>query len=187
MIAAAPEKSISGDLAGLLRDVASLESIFSAWDEDYKNATEAYRRAIDALHREAFMRLIRTLNGDPAARAALRQAVTDEVVYAVLRHHELIRPSVSERIETALQGIRPLLASHGGDVELVKVDLPRVEVRFSGTCNGCAASALTFHAGVKKAVQDACPEATEIVDASGSARATHAHLVSPFASAGASK
>ena len=34
-------------------------------------------------------------------------------------------------------------------------------------CDGCPASALTFHAGVKKAVEDACPEITEILQVKG--------------------
>ena len=76
-----------------------------------------------------------------------------------------------------------MLASHGGDVELVKVTPPAVELRFIGACDGCPASALTFHAGVKKAVQDACPEITEIRQVKGARRGAEAasDFVSPFA------
>jgi Fe-S cluster biogenesis protein NfuA/nitrite reductase/ring-hydroxylating ferredoxin subunit len=170
------------DLKGLLADLDRLQSIFAGWDEDHRNATEAYRRAIEALHGEALRRLIRALKMDPAAFAAMKQAASDEVVYAVLRHHELIKPSINERIEAALNGIRPLLASHGGDVTLVKVDPPGIEVRFAGACEGCAASALTFQAGVRKAVQEACPEITEVIQVKGIATDTAAsHFVSPFA------
>ncbi|HEX2139002.1 MAG TPA: NifU family protein [Woeseiaceae bacterium] len=153
------------DLAGLLRDLEGLESLFATWDEGQQGAVEAYRRALDALHREALQRLIRALKTEPAALAAMRAAVADEVVYAVLRHHELIKPSLNERVETALAGIRPMLAAHGGDVELVKVDPPVAEVRLSGGCDGCASAALTLQAGIRKAVGDAVPEITEIVHA----------------------
>ena len=61
-------------------------------------------------------------------------AVADEVVYAVLRRHDIVKPSLNERVEAALEGVRPMLASHGGDVELVKVKPPSVEVRFIGAC-----------------------------------------------------
>jgi Fe-S cluster biogenesis protein NfuA/nitrite reductase/ring-hydroxylating ferredoxin subunit len=180
----APEPTRREDLAGLLADVESLETIFASWDADHRQATEAYRRAIEALHGEALKRLIRALKMDPAALAAMKLAACDEVVYGVLRRHGLLKPSLNERIEEALQSIRPMLASHGGDVELLKIEPPRLEVRFSGACDGCAASTLTFQAGVKKAVQDACPEITEVVHVKGLGGGDGAHFVSPFGMTG---
>ena len=113
----------------------------------------------------------------------MKRALSDEIVYAVLRRHEIIKPSLAERVELALDSIRPMLASHGGDVELVKVAPPQIEVRFVGACDGCPASALTFHAGVKKAVEEACPEITD--DPSGEGRRRRqrngVNFVSPFA------
>jgi len=170
------------DLARLLRELEALETLFQTWPEESRQATEAYCRAIDALHREALRRLIGALKSDPAALAAMKQAVTDEVVYAVLRHHELVKPSVNERVEAALQGIRPALATHGGDVRLVKVAPPAIEVELTGACDGCTSSALTFHEGIRKAVQDACPEITDVVHVKGRAAAQAVHFVSPFAS-----
>jgi nitrite reductase/ring-hydroxylating ferredoxin subunit/Fe-S cluster biogenesis protein NfuA len=171
------------DLAGLLRDVERLETIFASWEATPRNAVEAYRRAIEALHGEALRRLVRALKTDPAAFAAVKGAVADEIVYAVLRRHGIIRAGLGERVETALAGIRPMLVSHGGDVELVKIAPPAIEVRFLGACDGCAASMLTFHAGVKKAVMDACPEITDVIQvkgAGGGAGET-VRFVSPFA------
>ena len=75
-----------------------------------------------------------------------------------------------------------MLAAHGGDVELVEVNPPAIAVRFLGACDGCAASALTFHAGVKQAVQTACPEITEIRHVKGAGGGNGgARFVSPFA------
>jgi Fe-S cluster biogenesis protein NfuA/nitrite reductase/ring-hydroxylating ferredoxin subunit len=170
------------NLAGLLGDIERLEAIFETWDATSRAAVEAYRCAIDAINSEALRRLVRTLKTDKAALAAMKDALGDEIVYAVLRHHGIVKPSLSERVEVALAGVRPMLATHGGDVELVKVTPPSIEVRFLGACDGCAASALTFHAGVKKAVQDACPEITEVRQVKGlSRRESGAHFVSPFA------
>ena len=171
------------DLAGLVSDIERLETIFATWEEAQQAAVGAYKISIEALNAEALRRLIRALKTDPAALAAMKHAIADEVVYAVLRRHEIIKPSLNERVENALEGIRPMLASHGGDVELVKVTPPAVEVRFIGACDGCPASALTFHAGVKKAVQDACPEITEIVQVKGlgGSEESGVRFVSPFA------
>jgi Fe-S cluster biogenesis protein NfuA/nitrite reductase/ring-hydroxylating ferredoxin subunit len=173
------------DLAGLLRDVERLETIFANWESTPRNAVEAYRRAIEALHGEALRRLVCALKTDAAAFSAMKGALGDEIVYAVLRRHGIIKAGLGERVETALAGIRPMLASHGGDVELVKIAPPAIEVRLLGACHGCAASMLTFHAGVKKAVMDACPEITEVVQVKGAGGAgTTASFVSPFAGDG---
>jgi nitrite reductase/ring-hydroxylating ferredoxin subunit/Fe-S cluster biogenesis protein NfuA len=173
------------DLAGLLRDVERLETIFASWDSAPRNTVDAYRRAIEALHGEALRRLVRALKTDPAAFAAMKGAVGDEIVYAVLRRHGIIKAGLGERVEAALAGIRPMLATHGGDVELVKIAPPAIAVRFLGACDGCAASMLTFHAGVKKVVMDACPEITEIIQLKGAGGAVAtANFVSPFASGG---
>jgi Fe-S cluster biogenesis protein NfuA/nitrite reductase/ring-hydroxylating ferredoxin subunit len=179
----APEKAASREvsLSALLEDIERLEMIFKSWDDTPRHVARAYGTAMESLHGEAIRRLISALKTDPNAAAALRQAAGDELVYAVLRRHNIVKPSIAERVETALEGIRPMLASHGGNVDLVAVAPPRIEVRFTGACDGCSASALTFHAGVKKAVEDACPEITEIVQVKGGASAQAANFVSPFA------
>jgi nitrite reductase/ring-hydroxylating ferredoxin subunit/Fe-S cluster biogenesis protein NfuA len=170
------------DLAEFLSDVERLEEIFATWEETPRGAVEAYRRAIEALHGEALTRLVRALKSDPAALAAMKRAIADEIVYAVLRRHGIIKASLAERVELALASVRPMLASHGGDVELVKVAPPKIEVRFVGACDGCPASALTFHAGVKKAVEDACAEITEVVQVKGLGGGESCiNFVSPFA------
>jgi nitrite reductase/ring-hydroxylating ferredoxin subunit/Fe-S cluster biogenesis protein NfuA len=176
------------DLAEFLSDVERLESIFATWEETPKNAVAAYRTAIEALHGEALTRLVRALKEDPAALAAMKLAIGDEIVYAVLRRHGILKASLAERVEVALASIRPMLASHGGDVELIKVAPPAIEVRFLGACDGCPASQLTFHAGVKKAVEDACPEITEVLQVRGSdvVNENSVHFVSPFANQAAS-
>jgi Fe-S cluster biogenesis protein NfuA/nitrite reductase/ring-hydroxylating ferredoxin subunit len=179
-----PAAPTPDDLAGLLRDLHRFETIFAAWDQAPRSVVEAYRRAIDALHREALRRLIRALKAQPAALAAMKEAVTDEVVYAVLRHHELIKPSLNERVEAALAGVRPMLAAHGGDVQLLKIEPPAVEVRLTGTCDGCASSALTFQAGIRKAIEEHCPEITQIVQAKGRTREQSVRFLSPFATEG---
>jgi nitrite reductase/ring-hydroxylating ferredoxin subunit/Fe-S cluster biogenesis protein NfuA len=172
-------------LAGLVDRVAQLEQAIHGWDDQARGAVAAYKRAIDELHAEALRRLVRAFKAEPAAIAALRAAVTDEVVYSVFRQLQIVKPSLDERVEVALTGVRPLLALHGGDVELVRVAPPMIEVRLLGACDGCASSMMTFHAGVKQAVLAGCPEITEVhhIQGSGAARGevTGEPFASPFA------
>lgn len=170
-------------LEKLLKDIESLESIIAGWDEHERITIRALKRAIDDLNKEAMARLIRGFKKSPEAMAALKEAVGDEIVYSVLRHHELVKPSLQERIEQALDSVRPMLQGHGGNVELVSVEPPsKATVRLIGACSGCPASELTLSEGVEKAIKEQCPEITEIVKAKGICTTdTPVNFVSPFA------
>ncbi|WP_454062918.1 NifU family protein [Candidatus Nitrospira salsa] len=174
-------------LGDLVRDIERLETIVDGWEETQQHTVQALRQAIDRLHTEAFSRLIREIKSHPAAQPGLRQAVSDEVVYAVLRHFQLIKPSLHERIEDALASVRPSLQTHGGDVELVAVRPPdTVDIQLLGACHGCPSSSLTLTEGVEKAIKDSCPEITSIHTVKGAATLTGEHgvplhFVSPFA------
>lgn len=169
----------------LLKDIDALQSIVETWDERERRIVQALRKAIDDLNKEALARLIRGLKGNPEALSALKEVMADEVVYSVLRHHELIKPSLQERIEQALDSVRPMLLGHGGNVELVAVELPdKAVIRLIGACSNCPASELTLSEGVEKAIKESCPEITEIVKAKSScpsADGEAVHFVSPFA------
>jgi len=141
------------------------DAILGEWDPETRATVRYHDEARDALQREALRRLIAALNAEPAARGALRAALGDEVIYAVLRYHGLVKPSLDERIGNALAGIRPMLAEHNGDVELVRLEPPMVELRLTGACDHCPASMLTFHEAIARAVRSACPEITDVVHA----------------------
>jgi Fe-S cluster biogenesis protein NfuA len=66
--------------------------------------------------------------------------------------------NMSEKIENALETIRPYLRADGGDVELVSVsDEGIVEVRLTGACVGCPMSQMTLRAGVERALMREVP------------------------------
>jgi len=171
------------DLDRLLGDLKALEALPENWDAAAQAGASALVEAVDALNAEAFRRLIRSLKDRPGFGAALRDAAQDEVVYAVLRRHGILKASLFERVEAALETVRPMLASHGGDAEVVSVEGDSAEIRFLGACDGCPASQLTFYAGVKKAIQDHVPEVTRIKQAKGlgGGGADTVKFTSPFA------
>jgi|GEM_PF-25141 len=173
----------SAPLSTFVRDITALEAVVATWDERERNTVMAFERALDALHKEALSRMIRALKSNPAAAAALRDVASDEVVYAVLRHHGILRASLQERVEAALQSVRPLLDSHGGNVELVELQPPdAVTIRLLGSCDGCSAAGLTLKDGVEKAIREQCPEIVHVRLASAglASRPGGADYVSPF-------
>ena len=71
---------------------------------------------------------------------------------------------MKEKIEQALEKIRPSLQADGGDVELVSVDdSGLVKVRLQGACHGCPMSQITLQQGIKRNLQDMVPEVTDVV------------------------
>jgi nitrite reductase/ring-hydroxylating ferredoxin subunit/Fe-S cluster biogenesis protein NfuA len=149
---------------------------------------QALKSAIEDLHKEALKRLIRALKDDPAAGVRLREALADPVVYAVLRFHGLIRAPLAERVNLALEEVRPALAGHGGGVELVAIKPPdTVDLRLIGSCHGCPASGQTLSEGVEKAIRAHCPEILHINQVSRAAPEARSdvssivHFISPFA------
>ncbi len=58
-----------------------------------------------------------------------------------------------EKVEKALETIRPYLNADGGDVQLVKVTPEGiVEVKLIGACTDCPMSQMTLRAGVERAL-----------------------------------
>ena len=71
---------------------------------------------------------------------------------------------MKERIETALDKIRPSLMADGGNVEVVEVSPDGVvKVRLTGACGGCPMSQMTLKQGVEKVVKQEVPEVKEVV------------------------
>lgn len=150
------------NLEELIEDINRFQAIISQWDESQRCVAIGLQRAVESLHKAALTNLIKSLKQENIS--ALRHAVDDEIVYAVLLYHNLVKPPLSERIQTALAEIRPSLQSHDGDVELVAIKLPdTVEVKLIGSCSNCATSTLTLTQGVEQAVKKHCPEITKVV------------------------
>lgn len=60
---------------------------------------------------------------------------------------------IKQKVESALETIRPYLKADGGDVELINVSEDGVvEVKLTGACVGCPMSQMTLRAGVERAV-----------------------------------
>ncbi len=58
---------------------------------------------------------------------------------------------MKEKVEKALNKIRPSLQADGGDVELVEVkDNGVVKVKLTGACAGCPMSQMTLKMGIEK-------------------------------------
>ncbi|MFZ1982860.1 MAG: NifU family protein [Desulfatitalea sp.] len=66
---------------------------------------------------------------------------------------------MKERVEAAIQKIRPMLQADGGNVELVSVSPDGVvQVRLQGACSGCPMSQMTLKNGIERIIKKEVPE-----------------------------
>jgi len=63
-----------------------------------------------------------------------------------------------QKINEALEEIRPFLQKDGGDIHLVSLKDDEVVVKFEGNCYHCKINNLTLRIGVKKIIQKYLPE-----------------------------
>jgi len=67
--------------------------------------------------------------------------------------------TLKEKVETALDKVRPALNRDGGNVELVDVDEEgTVKVKLTGACGGCPMSQMTLKMGIERVLKDSVPE-----------------------------
>lgn len=70
---------------------------------------------------------------------------------------------MQEKVEKALEKVRPMLQRDGGSVDLVEVDGSVVKVRLTGACRGCPMSQMTLKAGIERIIKQEVPEVSEVV------------------------
>ncbi len=69
-----------------------------------------------------------------------------------------------EKVETALNGIKPRLQADGGDVELVDVSEDGiVKVKLVGACGSCPMAQMTLKMGIERHLKENVPEVKEVV------------------------
>jgi Fe-S cluster biogenesis protein NfuA len=68
-----------------------------------------------------------------------------------------------EKIEGALNKVRPALQADGGDVELIDVDEDGVvKIKLQGACAGCPMSQMTLKMGIEKILKQNVPEVDRV-------------------------
>lgn len=78
------------------------------------------------------------------------------------------KQALIERVEAALETIRPHLIVDGGNVELVEItDDMRVLIRWIGMCETCSMSEMTLKAGINEAIKSKVPEITGVEATNG--------------------
>ncbi len=74
--------------------------------------------------------------------------------------------NLKERVEKALDEIRPFLQSDGGDISLVEINNEDkiVKIRLEGTCVNCSINQMTLKSGVEMTIKKYAPEIEKVIN-----------------------
>jgi len=73
-----------------------------------------------------------------------------------------MKETVKDRVEKALEELRPQLQADGGDIELLEVEKGVVKVKMKGACAGCPMRTMTLQLGVENFLRKRIPEIVRV-------------------------
>ena len=142
---------------------ARIERIGTLVEQVHSPAAIELVQTMMDFHRAAIDRMMEIVaDTDQLGLDIIGTLATDELVSNMLLLHGLHPLGIDERVKTALDGVRPYLNSHGGDVELIEVADGVVKLRLIGTCGDCPSSTATLRGAIEKAIREAAPEVVSI-------------------------
>ena len=82
----------------------------------------------------------------------------DDFVAMLLLIHDLHPVPLADRVQAALDSVRPYMESHGGNVELLSLENGVARIHLRGSCSDCSASSVTLELAIKQALEEAAPD-----------------------------
>jgi len=148
----APEELVERvqDLLGSLDDIA---------DPFAQQRVQELIGAVLELYGAGLDRILGVVNDAGEPGLPIREALLEDgIVASLLLIHGLFPVPLEERVIEALDSVRPFLASHGGNVELLSVQDGVARLQLQGSCNGCPSSAATLEHALREAIDAAAPD-----------------------------
>lgn len=160
---------------------ALLEEIESFEDPNARARTAEMVQTLLELYGEGLARIVESVGvlGSQELKDAL---LDDELITHLLLLHGLHPVDAETRVLDALDGVRPYLESHGGNVRFLGIENGVARLKMEGSCEGCPSSTMTLKLAIEEAVQKAAPD-LEGIEAEGVAepppRPTTAFVAAP--------
>lgn len=139
-------------------------------------AREQSRQIVQSLldlHGTGLGRMLEHIAGaGESGQSIIDSLARDDLVGSLLLLYGLHPLDVETRVRQALEKVRPYLGSHGGNVELLRVEGDVAHLQMQGSCHGCPSSAVTLKDAIEQAIYEAAPDVTAIRVEGQSERAT---------------
>jgi Fe-S cluster biogenesis protein NfuA/nitrite reductase/ring-hydroxylating ferredoxin subunit len=122
-------------------------------DEAGRELAEELTSAVVQMYGAGLERIVALTDADTRTAFA-----DDQLVASLLMIHDLYPVPIEERVQEALDSVRPYMESHGGNVELLGIEGGIARLRLEGSCKSCRASSSTLELAVRRALENAAPD-----------------------------
>jgi Fe-S cluster biogenesis protein NfuA/nitrite reductase/ring-hydroxylating ferredoxin subunit len=131
----------------------------SAADAGTRELADELVSAIVQMYGAGLERVVGTLLSAGTDGERLAASLTDDpLVATLLLIHDLHPVPLEDRVQAALDSVRPYMESHGGNVELLGLENGIARIHLRGSCSDCSASSVTLELAIKQALEDAAPD-----------------------------
>jgi Fe-S cluster biogenesis protein NfuA/nitrite reductase/ring-hydroxylating ferredoxin subunit len=147
----------SEQLVGRVQELQ--ERLESSGNSAARAVAEELVSAIVQMYGAGLERIFGSLVQDGADGERIAASLADdELVATLLLIHDLHPVSLEQRVQGALESVRPYMESHGGNVELLSLEGAVARIRLRGSCSDCSASSVTLELAIKQALEEAAPD-----------------------------
>jgi Fe-S cluster biogenesis protein NfuA/nitrite reductase/ring-hydroxylating ferredoxin subunit len=135
------------------------ERLDTTGDEATRQMADALVSAVVQMYGAGLERIVELLAGAGEAGRDMASSLShDELVATLLLIHDLHPVPLEDRVQAALESVRPYMESHGGNVELLSLQDGVATIHLRGSCSDCSASAVTLELAIKQALEEAAPD-----------------------------
>ncbi len=136
-----------------------IQEVATFHDPHTRATVEELVQALLNMYGEGLERLLElTVETEASGLALIDTFASDELLSSLFLLHGLHPIDIETRVLEALDEVRPYLKSHGGNVELVKIEDGKAYLRLDGSCNGCSSSTMTLKSTIEEAINKAAPD-----------------------------
>jgi len=161
-MAVAPQQRAPEELLARVQELS--ERVERLEDPSARELAGELVSAVMAMYGDGLERILAVVRGAREAGSTILDELSqDGAVASLLLIHDLYPVGLPERVQEALDTVRPYMESHGGDVELLELtDEGVARLALQGSCQGCSASRATLETAITQALAEHCPDLTGI-------------------------
>ncbi|HUA48109.1 MAG TPA: NifU family protein [Solirubrobacteraceae bacterium] len=148
------------DVEQLVQRVQDLQAqLESSHDSATRELAEELVSAVVQMYGAGLEQILAALlEAGPEGERIAASLPDDPLVATLLLIHDLHPVALEQRVQRALDSVRPYMESHGGNVELLSLDHGVARIHLQGSCSDCSASSVTLELAIKQALEEAAPD-----------------------------
>ncbi len=144
-------------LVGRVQDLQ--ERLDGAGESATRDLAEELVAAVVQMYGAGLERILSALvESGPEGEQTARSLADDPLLATLLLIHDLHPVPLEQRVQGALESVRPYMESHGGNVELLALEDGVARISLRGSCSDCSASSVTLELAIKQALEEAAPD-----------------------------